>query len=257
VIDFHCHLDLYPDPAETVRQADLSRAYVLSVTTTPKAWRNTLGLAKGRARIRTALGLHPQVAHERYGELPLFEALLPETEYVGEVGLDGGREWKPHAAVQRHVFESVLDMSARVGGRVLSIHSRSAADEVLECLRGRPDAGTPILHWFSGSPAQMRRAVDQGCWFSIGLPMTRSERGRSMLAALPRDRVLTETDGPFVENGGRPMRPNDIPITVSGLARVWNTPEDEVYDQLLSNLKRIGARATPGRPNGSLGLHPG
>lgn len=257
MIDFHCHLDLYPDPAEAARQADLSRAYVLSVTTTPKAWRKTSGLAKGRARIRTALGLHPQVAHERHGELPLFEALLPETEYVGEVGLDGSREWKAHAAVQRHVFEAVLDMSARAGGRVLSIHSRSAAEEVLDCLRGRPDAGMPILHWFSGSSAQMRRAVEQGCWFSIGLPMTRSERGRSILAALPRDRVLTETDGPFVENGGRPMTPNDIPITVLGLARVWNIPEDEVYEQLLSNLKVIGARAASGSLNVSLRPDPG
>lgn len=247
MIDFHCHLDLYPDPVEAIRQADLSGAYVLSVTTTPKAWRKTSGMAKGRLRIRTALGLHPQVAHERSGELPLFEALLPETGYVGEVGLDGSRDFKAHAATQRKVFETILIMSGRAGGRVLSIHSRSAADEVLDCLRIRADAGTPILHWFSGSATQLRRAVDQGCWFSIGLPMTRSARGRSILATLPRDRVLTETDGPFVENDGRSMAPADVPLTISGLAGVWNVPETEVRDQLRINLKAIGALASGDR----------
>jgi TatD DNase family protein len=243
LIDFHCHLDLYPDPIETAHQADLCRAYVLSVTTTPKAWRNTSRLAKGRSRIRTALGLHPQVAHERRAELALFEALLPETDYVGEVGLDGSREFKMHEAVQRHVFESILMMSARAGGRVLSIHSRAAVDPILECLGKRPDAGIAVLHWFTGSAAQMRRAADQGCWFSVGLPMTRSERGRAMLAALPRDRVLTETDGPFVQSGGRAMAPADVPLVVSGLAKVWGIPEKDVENGLKSNLEVVGAFA--------------
>lgn len=236
-----------------MRQADLCRVYVLSVTTTPKAWRNTSRLAKGRPRICTALGLHPQVAHERRGELPLFEALLSETNYVGEVGLDGGGEFKMHASVQRHIFETILAMSARAGGRILSIHSRSAVEPLLECLAKRPDAGTPVLHWFTGSAAQMRRAADQGCWFSVGLPMTRSERGRAMLAALPRDRVLTETDGPFVRSGGRPMAPGDVPQVVTGLADVWGIPVDEVHDQLQSNLQVIGATLSTARGPNLLG----
>lgn len=247
MIDFHCHLDLYPDPVEATRQAAASRAYVLSVTTTPKAWRKTSKLAASFPRIRTALGLHPQVAHERHSELPLFEALLPETGYVGEVGLDGSAESKPHAVVQQKVFETILEMSAKAGGRVLSIHSRSAADQVLECLRKQPDAGTPILHWFSGSAAQLRRAIDQGCWFSVGFPMTKSERGRAILAALPPDRILTETDGPFVENGGRAMAPNDIPLTLSALARIWKSDAEDLSARLLENLKTVGGSASGNR----------
>ncbi|MBY0432060.1 MAG: TatD family hydrolase, partial [Rhodospirillales bacterium] len=71
-VDFHCHLDLYPDPAAAVRACQESGAYVLSVTTTPKAWRGTVALAKECSRIRTSLGLHPQIAHERIRELALF-----------------------------------------------------------------------------------------------------------------------------------------------------------------------------------------
>ncbi len=116
MIDFPCHLDLYPDPEMAVRLANESGIYVLSVTTTPKAWRQTSSLAKNCPRIRTALGLHPQLAHERYHELPLFEGLIGETNYVGEVGLDGLPELKPHAAIQRRVFEAVLRISAKSGG---------------------------------------------------------------------------------------------------------------------------------------------
>ena len=241
MIDFHCHLDLYPDPRAAVRQAVEARVYVLSVTTTPKAWRGTSALAKGCPRIRTALGLHPQLAHERHRELALFEALLPETRYVGEVGLDGTPTFRSHADVQRKVFEAVLGMSAEQGGRVLSIHSRQASDEVLDCLRRHPDAGIPILHWFSGSKPQMQRAIDQGCWFSVGPPMTRSASGRAILKLLPRDRVLTETDGPFGEDNGHPLRPEDVGPMAAALGSIWGMTETAVRDRLLSNLRRISS----------------
>jgi len=77
MIDFHAHLDLYPDPAGAVELCRQSGTYVLSVTTTPSAWLGIKRLAKGSPRIRTALGLHPQVAHQRKRELSLFDTLLP------------------------------------------------------------------------------------------------------------------------------------------------------------------------------------
>ena len=102
MIDFHCHLDLYPDPEKEIREADAAGIYVLSVTTTPKAWVQTARLARGRKRIRTALGLHPQLAHERQNELPQFEHLLPRVRYVGEIGLDGTSGFGQYAAQQRY-----------------------------------------------------------------------------------------------------------------------------------------------------------
>ena len=88
MIDFHCHLDLYPNPQAVIRQAHEDRLFVLGVTTTPKAWRKSQALTEGYDRIRTALGLHPEIAHERISELELFETLLPQATYVGEIGLD-------------------------------------------------------------------------------------------------------------------------------------------------------------------------
>lgn len=244
MIDFHCHLDLYPDPEREAREAAASGVYVLSVTTTPRAWAKTVQLATGRKRIRTALGMHPQLAHERHGELPLFEELLPRARYVGEVGLDGGSEHREHAAIQGRVFSTVLALSARMGGRILSVHSRRAVDEVLDRLAVAPDAGVPILHWFSGSAGQLRRAVAAGCWFSVGPAMLRGEKGRALVQAMPRDRVLTETDGPFTGRPGTPLRPADAWKALDQLAPMWNMTNDEAAAQLLGNLRVLGS-STP------------
>src|SRR3546814_10842246 len=70
-------------------------------------------------------------------------------------------------------------MCRAAGGRVISLHSRRAAGEVLDAIESIRDAGTPILHWFSGTGRQLDRAIDLGCWFSVGPAMLRTEKGRS------------------------------------------------------------------------------
>ncbi|NUB01180.1 TatD family deoxyribonuclease [Azospirillum melinis] len=245
-VDLHCHLDLYPDPAGVARRCAESGAYILSVTTTPKAWRGTMALAKGHDRIRTALGLHPQIAHERIGELPLFDALLPETRYVGEIGLDGSPECKPHWREQISVLDHVLAASARAGGRILSLHSRRAATEVLDVLARYPDAGVPVLHWFSGTKAELQRAVAMGCWFSVGPAMVTGKRGRDLLAAMPRDRVLTETDGPFAAIDGRPLAPGEVAPACTALATSWSVGVDEAAAIILGAFRRLASSPVGG-----------
>lgn len=239
MIDFHCHLDLYPAPHEVARGCLARDLEVLSVTTTPSAWTGTAALACGSPRIRTALGLHPQLAHERKGELPLFERLLPETYFVGEIGLDGSPEFKLHWADQTTVFSRILSVCERAGGRILSIHSRGAATPVLNVLQSHPGAGTPVLHWFSGGPRELARAVEMGCWFSAGPAMLSGHRGRALAANMPRDRVLTETDGPFAQVEGRAALPWDAERAADALAQLWAVPKDEVHKQLLDNLERL------------------
>lgn len=239
MIDLHCHLDLYPDPWRVAEECRAQQLYVLSVTTTPTAWNGTAALAKGGSRIRTALGLHPQLAHERKGELALFERLLPETRYVGEIGLDGGPEYKRYWGDQVTVFERILAACRDDGGRVLSVHSRRAATPVLDYLEKSPGAGTPVLHWFSGSPRELSRAVDLGCWFSVGPAMLAGQKGRALAGTMPRDRVLTETDGPFAQVGGQSANPWDAAIAVEGLAEIWGVTRQEAERLLRENLRRL------------------
>lgn len=244
MIDFHCHLDLYPDPrglAQICRERGL---YLLSVTTTPSAWRGTSALAKGAPRIRTALGLHPQIAHERKQELVLFEQLIGEAQYVGEIGLDGGPEYKAHWPTQLAVFARALAICRAAGGRVISIHSRRAGTHVLDAIDEHRAAGTPILHWFSGTTRELDRAIDLGCWFSVGPAMLRGEKGRRLATRMPRDRILTESDGPFAQLDGRAVWPWEASYATSGLALLWDQSERQVEQQLLANLAQIGRLAT-------------
>jgi TatD DNase family protein len=242
VIDFHCHLDLYPDPHGVARACAERGLYVLSVTTTPSAWSGTTALAKGSTRIRTALGLHPQIAHQRKGELPLFERLIGETRYVGEIGLDGAPEFRRHWEDQLLVFTRALDICRAAGGCVLSLHSRRAATAVLDALEARPGAGTPILHWFSGSNRELARAINLGCWFSVGPGMLRGEKGRDLASRMPRDRILTESDGPFAQIEGRSVWPWEAGIAVGELAKLWVQSPVDVERQLATNLAQLGER---------------
>jgi TatD DNase family protein len=241
MIDFHCHLDLYPEPHLIFRQCVERNVYVLSVTTTPSAFPGTSSLANGAGRIRTALGLHPQLAHERRSELALFERLLPQTRYVGEVGLDGTPEFRRHWADQLAVFTRVLQICDAAGGRILSIHSRRAASAVLDALEKYPGAGVPVLHWFSGTARELRRAIDLGCWFSVGPPMLLSGKGQSLTVDMPRDRILTETDGPFATLEHRSLLPWDVDRAVIALSDLWAEPVESVAHQLSLNLKHLVA----------------
>lgn len=240
MIDFHCHLDLYPDPHAVARACDERGLYILSVTTTPSAWSGTEALTHGKTRIRTALGLHPQLAHQRKGELPLFEKLVSETRYVGEIGLDGAPEFKQHWADQLFVLRRVLKICEELGGRILSLHSRRAAGAVLDELTATPNVGMPILHWFSGSSRDLARAIDMGCWFSVGPAMLRGEKGRQLVRQMPKDRVLTESDGPFAQVSGRSMWPWEARDAVAELSAIWNVGHDAIERQILSNLATLG-----------------
>jgi TatD DNase family protein len=242
LIDFHCHLDLFDEPEHLAARCEEARLYVLSVTTTPKASRNTSELGKGRRCVRTALGLHPQLAHERSQELALLEALLGETRDVGEVGLDGSPAHRQHAEIRRKVFERILAASRQHGGRIFSIHSGGAAEAVVALLRQYDCGTTSVLHWFSGTQAELRAAIAIGCWFSVGPAMLRSENGRRLAARMPRDRVLTETDGPFAQDGKQPLSPFDVGRAVAKLAALWSISERDVEMRLAANLKELLSR---------------
>lgn len=239
MIDFHCHLDLYPEPADIIRECSRRRMYVLSMTTTPSAWSMSSALAAGCDRIRTALGLHPQLAAERKSELSEFDRLLPETRYVGEVGLDGSPECSPFWRDQVEVFEHVLASCSAGGGRIISIHSRRAEGEVLSHLESYRQAGTMVLHWFSGSRQSLERAVGLGCWFSVGPSMLRTKKGRGLVESMPADRVLTESDGPFAKHDGCPVVPWDVQDAVLRLASMWRLSPGEAEERLLLNLRAL------------------
>lgn len=185
------------------------------------------------------MGLHPQIAHERLNELSLFDRLVGETKYIGEVGLDGSPELKQHLQAQLQAFEHILKSSSRAGGKIFSIHRRKAENLVLDTLARFPDAGVPVLHWFSGTKKQLQRAIDMGCWFSVGPAMIRSTSGRSLVQQMPKDRVLMESDGPFVKVSNRAALPTDTELVKNELGAAWSLTAKETEQLLLNSFSTI------------------
>ena len=239
MIDFHCHVDLFPDPVAIIRASEAEGIYVLAVTTTPKSWVHLQTLLEGHNRIKGAVGLHPELVAERSAEVEEVCSIMTTTRYVGEIGLDGSPDLRSSFNLQVRVFERILARATELGGRILSIHSRRAASPVLDALERKLLAGSPVLHWFSGSKKELDRAIGMGCWFSVGPAMLNSAKGRGLLAAMPREKVLTESDGPFARLGARMVSPNDVARAEECLANIWSMPVSKVKVALRENLQRL------------------
>ncbi|MDL2196516.1 Qat anti-phage system TatD family nuclease QatD [Shewanella algae] len=239
MMDLHCHVDLYPDHSKILSDIENSGYYVLSVTTVPSAFKGTVHLTENLANCRTALGLHPQLAHQRVNELSLFDSLCGVTRYIGEVGLDGSRGYAEHIETQKLVFEHILNKCCEFEDKILTIHSLNAVDEVLALLRKYPNSGTSVLHWFLATKKQVNHAAELGCYFSIGPAMINSARARKVISWLPKNRVLLETDGPFAKTDGKPALPSDVVHVIEFLSELWGKTIDQVQDNLKLTLKNL------------------
>ena len=239
--DFHCHLDLYPDPAAMVASCAQERIVTLAVTTTPRAWPQNRKWAVGNAYVLTAVGLHPEVVGERHSELPLLEKYIKDSRLVGEIGLDGSPQHKKSWEKQAEVFVGALATAQRLGGRIVSIHSRRAPNEVVKCLEEQitADRVLPILHWFSGSTGAARKAAELGCYFSINRRSLQHDAGLALVRSLPADRLLTETDGPFTDVGSRKSAPPDVVETMRELAEVRGASAEEIAHIVTANAARV------------------
>lgn len=241
LVDFHCHLDLYPDHAVAVERCERESVFTLAVTTTPKAWPRNHELASTTRHVRAALGLHPQLVADRAHEIDLWEELLPQTRYVGEVGLDAGPRFYKSFEMQKLVFAHILTVCAAVRNKILTVHSVRSTKIVLDMIEQYlpPSYGRIVLHWFTGTAAEARRAVDLGCYFSVNTEMLVNAKRAKTTKLLPLNRILTETDGPFTQTDGRPSMPSDVWIAVEALAYLHAISPADMSTAIMSNLKNL------------------
>lgn len=241
LIDTHCHIDLYHDPEAVLAETESNQIYTIAVTNTPSVYPQTQALCRDLRYVRPAIGLHPELAAARHQELPQMWQYLPGTRYVGEIGLDHTTKDQSDRAVQKRVFQEILERCAKYGDKVLTVHSRRAVSDVISAI-GKEYPGTIILHWYSGAVKELSRAVEYGFYFSVNISMLRSENGRKLVANMPRQRVLTETDGPFVTLSGEPTRPIHLSRTIEMLAVLWATGLNETRKQITDNFRELLSR---------------
>jgi len=243
LVDYHCHLDLYPDHKAAFTECERLKITTLAVTTTPRAWEHNLELARETTFVRAALGLHPQLVQQHYAEIKVFETLLHRAKHVGEIGLDASPAHYSSYATQKDIFERILRLCAEQKGKVLSIHSVRTVRDVLAFLEKHfpLGSGIPVLHWFTGSVTEAERAIQLGCYFSINREMLLKEKGQELVRRLPLTRMLTETDGPFTTIQGRPTKPSDVGTTLEALAKVCGVDQTKLRAVLATTVEKIEA----------------
>ncbi|MDY7537906.1 Qat anti-phage system TatD family nuclease QatD [Undibacterium sp. 5I1] len=239
MMDFHCHLDLYPDARKIYAETLIKNEFTWLVTTSPRAYAATKNILPPCERLIVSPGLHPEVAERKASELDTLLEQLEPVVAVGEVGLDGSARYKESYALQHRIFSAVISRCANLGGRVISIHSRAAETEVLDYLERHPAFGLAVLHWFTGSASALRRASAGGCWFSVGPAMLASANGRNLASLMPRDRVVPESDGPFGKIAGASLMPWDAGNIACVLSSLWKLPIEQVADMLRANGRRL------------------
>ena len=194
--DTHYHLDLADNPEDMVTNIEKAKIYTIAVTNTPSVFFYTKKITQNSKYVRAALGLHPELAAQRSNEIGLFYDLIDQTKYIGEVGLDNHNKSSDDYATQKKIFNKILTICAEKKDKILTIHSRKAATDVLAMV-GSNFPGKIIFHWYSGSFKDLDVAINQGFYFSINYPMTNSDIGKKIINRLPTDKILLETDGPF------------------------------------------------------------
>lgn len=241
LVDFHCHLDLYPDHSATVKGAEEAEIFTLAVTTTPRAWPRNHELALHTKYVRAALGLHPQLVAEHENELELWDQYLTETRYVGEVGLDAGPRFFKSLDAQKRVFQHILQQCAQAGDKIITVHSVRSVKAVLDLIEAHLPSGRGkiVLHWFTGTKNEAKRALELGCYFSLNAGMLSNAKHIPMVLSIPLERILTETDGPFTRTGDRPSQPTDVANVVVELARLHGLSISDMVSLIRNNLRSL------------------
>jgi TatD DNase family protein len=240
VIDTHAHLDaLQDDPAAALaraRESGVTR--VIAIGSGIESCRAALDLAEREEGVYAALGIHPhQAGNDEAGRLDELRDLLSSARAVavGETGLDHYRDYAPRDR-QRELFEGQLALASELDKPVV-IHTRAADAETVAALEGF--GGTVVLHCFS-SPGLLDPALERGWYVSFAGNVTYPNAYdlRAAARAVPRDRLLVETDSPYLSpqpRRGRPNEPANVVHTVAALAAARDEDVDELAEQIDAN----------------------
>jgi TatD DNase family protein len=250
VVDSHCHLDdsKFDEDRDQVieraRAAGVTRMMAIGTGDGPPDLEVAVRQAEKYDFIYATIGVHPHDASKAQPET--FDRLRelasnPKVLAIGEIGLDYHYDFSPRD-VQRAVFERQLDLAAEAGKPIV-IHTREAWEDTMAILKGRWSGGG-IMHCFTGDEQQARQALDLGFHLSFGgvLTFPKAEPTRQAARLAPADRILVETDCPYlapVPHRGKRNEPAFVIETVKRLAEVRGQSAEQVAEATTGNWERL------------------
>lgn len=231
--DSHCHIDyegVGSSAIEDARQAGVTR--MVTIGTDADSSATAVETARANDGVWATVGLHP---HDATDGVEGIAALLDPPDLkvvaVGECGLDYYYEHSPREE-QRAAFAAQIRL-ARTKNLALVVHSRDAWDDTFEILSGEGVPARWILHCFSGGPREAKIGLEMGAFLSFSGIVTfkNADDVRQAAAMCPLDRLLVETDSPFlapVPHRGKPNRPGWVPLVGAAVAEARNVPTEVV-----------------------------
>jgi TatD DNase family protein len=251
LIDSHCHLDFPDFSGELDAIIDRARAVgvgrMVTISTRIKRHGDLIAIAERYDDVFCSIGTHPHNAHE---ELDVaVNEIVRMTEHrkvvaIGEAGLDYHYDYSPRDAQERGFRNHVA--AARATGLPLVIHSRDADDDMARILEEEMGKGAfkAVLHCFTGGRVLAQRAIALGLSISFTGIVTfkKSDELRAIAAALPSDRILVETDAPYLAPGryrGKRNEPSYVTETAKVLAETRGVSADEFARQTTDNFFRL------------------
>lgn len=232
--DTHFHLDLQKNVKAAIEEINSNQIYTIAMTNLPVLYEKELRKYES-SYIRIALGFHPELIVEYQKMIPAMWKLLPNARYVGEVGLDFTDN--RYRNEQLSFFSELVERCRYDKTKLLSIHSRKAEKEVVEILKQGPICFRPILHWYSGNLTVLKEALEIGCYFSVNSRMLMSQKARRILEMIPVERLILETDSPFLSINVR--HSNSLTDVIVKLAQLKSMPVEVVEKNLWHNFECI------------------
>lgn len=237
MIDTHCHIDLYKNPLQIVNECERLGIATIGVTNLPSHFEMGFAHLLSYKKVRLALGMHPLHANSHLKEMSGFMRNLSKTSYIGEIGLDFSQEGIATKEIQLNSFKSILN-ALKDKPKILSLHSRKAEKEVLMLLI-EDKIRSAIFHWYTGPLALIKEIVNADYYFSINTAMINSKSGQEVIGKIPKSKILTESDGPFIQYKRNQVMPWNIASIHEYLSSLWGISKDEVENIIEENFKRI------------------
>ncbi len=246
--DTHCHLNLaaYDDDREDAlrRAREAGVAHFLIIGFDVESSRRAVALSSPPA-IAAAIGIHPESGGEwteatRLILRDLYGSHTPRIAAYGEIGLDYHWETLPRAR-QQEIFREQIAFAATLSPRLpLIIHCRDAFDDVLAVLRDSGTRNPIVMHCFTGDGDAARRCLDLGCYLGLGGVLTykKSDAIRAAVASAPPDRLILETDCPYLAPQpwrGKRNEPSYITAVAETVAAVRGVSVEELADTTTRN----------------------
>lgn len=232
LIDTHFHLDMYKNYNEIYKYIVREKQYTLCMTNSPGVFLSCKNIFGDNKYIKFALGFHPLNTDLKEKDLRDFMYLLPQTEYVGEIGLDFTKRNGIKKDQQIKWFEKIVEACSEKN-KLMSIHIRGAEENALKILE-KYCPKRCILHWYTGNVELQTDFIRLGCYFSVNASMVKN---MDVVNVIPRDRLLIESDGPYSKVNGKKFAPSLLLEEYKLIAKSINEPE--LIRTVYSNFKNL------------------